>query len=141
MAGVDYFNTFIAVAPDSTAVAGIIPSERGGRPTVALRTWQLIAGEPYRHTSGDVIFTVYAERAGVPEADLPAAREEYFSIGRACLRSSDLGKKYGWGIHADAGGRIALYPIGSPEYEALAAGTAPSGEAVATLRAMRSKRG
>lgn len=140
MEGVDYVNTFIAVAPDSTASAAIAPPERGGKPTVASRTWELIATQPYRHTSGDVIFTVYAERAGILDDDRPAAREEYFSIGRPCLRSSDLGKRYGWGVHADADGRIALYPVGSPEYQALEAGDGPTGEPVAVTRAMRSKR-
>jgi hypothetical protein len=31
MAGVDYFNTFIAVAPDTTTETAIVPPERGGR--------------------------------------------------------------------------------------------------------------
>ncbi len=140
MAGVDYFNTFIAVAPDSTAVTGIMPPERGETPTVASRTWQLIADEPYRYTSGDVIFTVYAERSGIADDDRDAARKEYYGVGRACLRSSDLGKRYGWGIHADADGRVALYPLGSREYEAFAAGAAPDGQPVALTRAMRSRR-
>lgn len=140
MEGVDYVNTFIAVAPDSTAPTGIVPPERGGKATVASRTWELIATEPYRHTSGDVIFTVFAERAGIPDADRPAAREEYYRIGRPCLRSSDLGKRYGWGVHADADGRVAVYPVGSPEYQALEAGAGPAGEPVTVTRAMRSKR-
>lgn len=140
MAGVDYFNTFIAVAPDTTTETAIVPPERGGQATVASRTWEMIASQPYRHTSGDVIFTVYAERAGIPDEDRPAAREEYYSVGRACLRSSDLGKKYGWGIHADADGRIALYPLGSPEYESLVAGRGPTGEPVTVTQAMRSRR-
>ncbi len=140
MEGVDYINTFIAVAPDSSAPTGMVPPERAGRPTIASRTWELIASAPYRHTSGDVIFTVYAERAGIPDGERPAARSEYYSIGRACLRSSDLGKRYGWGIHADADGRIALYPVGSPEYTALETGFGPNGEPVTVVRAMRSSR-
>jgi hypothetical protein len=140
MESVDYVNTFIAVAPDSTASTGIVPPERGGKPTVASRMWELIASEPYRHTSGDVIFTVFAERSGISEEDRPAARRDYFSTGRPCLRSSDLGKRYGWGVHADADGRVAVYPLGSPEYQALAAGVGPAGEPLALTRAMRSKR-
>lgn len=140
MAGVDYFNTFIAVAPDTTAATGIVPPERAPSPSVASRIWQLVANEPYRYTSGDVIFTVFADRAGIPAARRPAARVEYFSIGRACLRSSDLGKRYGWGIHADSAGRIALYALGSADYAALAAGATPEGDPVALTRAMRCSR-
>ena len=51
------------------------------------------------------------------------------------LRSSPLGKRYGWGIHHDADGRIALVPLGSDEYRALAADPH-----VTQLTAMRSAR-
>ena len=46
----------------------------------------------------------------------------------------------GWGVHADGNGRLAVYPVGTPEYEALAAGTAPGGTPVTVLSAMRSAR-
>jgi hypothetical protein len=58
------------------------------------------------------------------------------------MRSSDLGKRYGWGVHADENGRIALYAVDSTEYAALAAGVSPfDGSTVAVTRAMRSSRG
>ena len=142
MVSIDYVNTFIAVAPDLTAVTGTVPPERGGTPIVASRTWQMIADEPCRYTSGDVTFTVYAERAGIARTTGPrlAAREQYYSVGRACLRSSDLDKRYGLGVHADAEGRVALYAVGSRDYGALAAGATPDSEPVALTRAMRCKR-
>ena len=140
MVSIDYVNTFIAVAPDLTAVTGTVPPERGGTPTVASRTWQMIADDPYRYTSGDVIFAVFAERAGIAPNDRWAAREQYYNVGRACLLSSDLGKRNGWGVHADAEGRVAVYAVGSRDYGALAAGATPDGEPVAFTRAMRGKR-
>ena len=106
MVSIDYVNTFIAVAPDLTAVTGTVPPERGGTPTVASRTWQMIADDPYRYTSGDVIFALFAERAGIAPNDRWAAREQYYNVGRACLLSSDLGKRNGWGVHADAEERV-----------------------------------
>ena len=120
-------------------MTGTVPPERGGTPIVASRTWQMIADEPYRYTSGDVIFTAYAERAGIAPNDRPAVREQYYSVGRACLRSSDLRKRSGWDVHADAEGRVADYAVGSRDCGALAAGATPDGEAVALTRAMRSK--
>lgn len=137
MSGVDYFNTFIAVAPDSTAPGGIVPPGGPQSGSVAARTWRMIADSPYEYTSSDVIFSVFADRAHIPPEDRAAAREAYFSVGRACLRSSDLGKKYGWGVHANTAGRLALYAVGSPEYASLAAGLTPEGEPVALTRAMR----
>ncbi|TDW29764.1 DUF6157 family protein [Cryobacterium psychrophilum] len=140
MSGVDYFNTFIAVAPDSTATGGMVPHGGAKSGTVVSRMWHMITQSPYKYTSADVIFSVHADRAKIAAADRPHAREEYFSVGRACLRSSDLGKRYGWGIHADTTGHVALYAVGTREYAAFAAGVAPNGEPVALTRAMRSIR-
>lgn len=133
----NYYDTFIAVAPDSSAPGGVEPPDTG---TIAGRTFELIAETPYDRTSDDVIFTVWAERHGVSAEEWEAAREGFFSTGRACLRASDLGKRYGWGLHFDAEGRVALVARQTPEYEQLAAGTAPDGRPVTVIHAMRSAR-
>jgi hypothetical protein len=135
----NYFNTFITVAEDSSTNLPTVPPARA-EPSVAERTHAMISEQPYRHTSDDVIFTVWADRRGIPDSARADARADFFSKGQPCLRSSDLGKRYGWGVHSDAEGRVALVPIGSPEYEALAAGATVSGEPVTVKRAMRSKR-
>jgi hypothetical protein len=58
------------------------------------------------------------------------------------LRASDLGKKYGWGIHSDSQGRVALYSCDSDTYAALENGEDPADPdvTVTTLAAMRSSR-
>jgi hypothetical protein len=133
----NYHDTFITVAPDSSAPGGIEPPARA---SVAARTYELIAGAPYDHTSDEVIFTVWAERHDVPAAERDAAREEFFSVPHACLRASDLGKRYGWGFHHDADGRVALIAVHSPEYEHLASGVDPNGRRLKVIPAMRSSR-
>ncbi|HEY0838987.1 MAG TPA: DUF6157 family protein, partial [Vulgatibacter sp.] len=130
----NYLDTFIAVAPDCPATQGTEPKDSAA-PSIARRTFTMIRDAPYVHTSDDVIFTVFADRTGIPPHERSAARKEFFSKGRACLRASDLGKRYGWGIHSDAEGRVALYGMESPEYRTLA-----SGEDVTVTYAMRSKR-
>lgn len=115
----NYVNTFIAVADDCPADHGVIPPVKPANPSIASRTFALIAHNPYGYTSDDVIYTVYADRAEMAHSDRPLVREDYFITPRACLRASDLGKRYGWGIHANHDGRIALYAIGSAEYLAL----------------------
>lgn len=55
--------------------------------------------------------------------------------GQPCLRSSPLAKRYGWGFHYDAEGRVALVPVGSPEYEAFV-----TDDSLTVVKAMRSKR-
>jgi hypothetical protein len=139
---VDYVDTFIAAADDSTAVRGTVPPSAPGNPSVAARTFQMVAERAYQFTSGDVIFTVYADRHGIPEQERPAAREEFYSRGQACLRSSALGKRYGWGIHADAEGRIALVGVETPEYAELISGQrrGASGAPIKLSKAMRSSR-
>ncbi|MGB4780039.1 DUF6157 family protein [Microbacterium sp.] len=135
-----YIDTFIAVAPDSTAPGGLVPPS-GSNPSVAARTFEMIADAPYRHTSDDVIFTVWADRNSILEADRERAREEFFSKPKACLRASDLGKKYGWGVHSDSDGRVAVYALGSAEYETFASGLSPfTGAPVSVKNAMRSAR-
>ncbi len=133
-------DTFIAVAEDCPAEAGTVPPETA-RPSVAALSYALLDGRPYELTSADVLFTVYADRAGIPAGERPAAREAFFAKDQACLRASPLGKRYGWGLHADAEGRLALVGRETPEYAELAAGRVPgSATPVTVVRAMRSSR-
>lgn len=131
----NYFDTFIEVAPDCPAGAAQTPPAKDP-PTVANLQFEMISAHPYRYTSDDVTFEVHAMRNQIAEADRDAERERFFSTGQACLRSSPLTKRYGWGVHSDAEGRVALFPLGSPEYEAFR-----TAEDIARVPAMRSKRG
>ncbi|NQX25851.1 hypothetical protein HQQ81_00610 [Microbacteriaceae bacterium VKM Ac-2854] len=135
----NYTDTFIAVAEDTAALEAMPPPARV-QPSVAELTHRMIAENPYRYTSDDVIFTVWADRRGVPADERDAQRELFFSKGQPCLRSSDLGKRYGWGVHADAESRVALVGMDSPEYALFLAGKTPEGEAVTVTKAMRSAR-
>lgn len=141
MSTTNYLDTFITVADDCPATAGTAPPARA-TPTVAARTFQMIHDHPYRYTSDDVIFTVYADRQGLPAGERDESREVFYSQGQACLRSSDLGKKYGWGIHADAEGRVALYGRETADYAEFVGGTrrAHDGGPVTVTQAMRSRR-
>jgi hypothetical protein len=127
-------STFTEVAEDCPVDHGVEPP-LGEKPTIAALHYRLIAEHPYRHTSDDVIFETFAIRNGLTDAERPAARERMFAKGQPCLRSSPLGKRYGWGIHHDEQGRVALYPRESVEYRSFA-----DDPALAHTRAMRSRR-
>jgi hypothetical protein len=116
----DYFDTFIAVAPDCRVAVAEVPPV-AVKPSVAALQFELIAEHPYELTSDDILFTVHAQRAGIADADLEAERERFFSKGQPCLRASPLGKRYGWGTHHDEHGRVALVGVGTAEYARLAA--------------------
>lgn len=135
MSTTNYRNTFIEVAPDSPVDGPEEPPARATAPTVAELQYRLIAENPYRYTSDDVLFTVHAERAGIPETEREAARAAFFAKDQACLRASPLPKRYGWGLHHDADERVALVPLGSAEYASLRADTE-----LRHLLAMRSSR-
>jgi hypothetical protein len=131
----NYQNTFIEVAEDCPASSGEIPPIKGDLLSVANLQFELISKNPYRYTSDEVIFRVYAERAQLTESERNAARELFFSKGQPCLRSSPLTKRYGWGIHNDQDGKIALYGCESVRYQELS-----NSKTIKTVKAMRSKR-
>ena len=116
MHSTNYRNTLITVSPDTSADQARIPDRPG---TIAALQYALLANRSYEMTSDDLIFEVHTIRSGIDEAERQNARNQFFSKGQACLRSSPLVKQFGWGIHHDDSGRIALVAIGSPEYEAL----------------------
>jgi hypothetical protein len=131
----NYQSTFIEVAEDCPVSVAEPPPDKGEKKTVAAMQFELLARAPYRYTSDDVVFSVHADRASIPDSQQAEAREQFFSKGQACLRSSPLAKRYGWGFHFDEEGRVALVPGGSDEYERLA-----SDPGVHHVKAMRSKR-
>ena len=46
--------------------------------------------------------------------------EQFFSKGQPCFRASTLTKRYGWGVHLNEEGKMAIYSAGSAEYEKFA---------------------
>jgi hypothetical protein len=129
----NYQDTFIEAAEDCPVEAAEIPPQKGGLKTAAGLQFDMMQAAPYRYTSDDVIFAVFATRNGIPNDQ--AEREKFFTKGQPCLRCSPLGKRYGWGIHSNAEGKVALYAIESAEYKKLAADPK-----LKHVKAMRSKR-
>lgn len=129
----NYYNTLITLALDSPTERAVVPDLT--KSSVASQQYAWIDDQPYQLTSDEVIFRRVAEKQEIPEAQRPSEQEEYFKKGRACLRASPLAKQYGWGIHSDSDGRIALVAAESDEYAALLAD-----DAVAKVAAMRKSR-
>lgn len=134
MHSTNYFNTFIEIAEDCPVAAAEIPPLKGDNRSVANLQFEMILEHPYRYTSDDVVFGVYALKNGI-DSGLEDARAAFFFKGQACLRASPLTKRYGWGIHHNAEGKVAAYPAGSEEYQRFL-----EDAGVKKVRAMRSKR-
>ena len=135
MKSTNYYNTFIEVAEDCPVLSAEVPPRRGNEKSAANLQFEMISSNPYRYTSDEVIFAVYATKKELTEAEWEKERNKFFSKGQACLRASPLTKRYGWGVHSDEEGKVALYALDSEEYQTLS-----KDQTMKHLRAMRSKR-
>ena len=135
MKSTNYFNTFIEIAEDSAAQAGQIPPRKGDKKSVANLQFEMLYEHPYQFTSDDVLFSVFATRKEIPDDELDEQRTSFFSKGQPCFRASPLTKTYGWGIHSDEDGKIAMYGVETDKYQKLVAD-----ESVVKKKAMRTKR-
>lgn len=112
----NYYNTFIEVAEDTKVHEGKVPVLKADKKTIAFMQYELIATNPYRFTSDDVLFTVFALRNDLTREELAQAKEDFFSKGQACFRASPLTKTHGFGIHFNENGKMAIYAMNSREY-------------------------
>jgi hypothetical protein len=118
-------DTLITVSSDCPVAEGTVPEKQG---TIAAVEHALLA-EPYAMTSDDLLHATYRARGG------DKSREDFFARPQACLRASPLVKQFGWGVHHDGEGRIALVGAETAEYRRLL-----DDPAIAKAPGMRSKR-
>ncbi|MBX3593150.1 DUF6157 family protein [Sphingomonas sp.] len=102
----------VTVSGDTPTDTARVPEKPG---SVAAVQYALLAGRPYAMTSDDLLHAAHRARGG--EVD----RAAFFATPRACLRASPLVKQFGWGIHHDTDGRIALVAMESADYARLLA--------------------
>lgn len=89
----------------------------------------------YKYTSDEVLFQVFAIRNEFTEGELEEQKEHYFSKGQPCFRASPLTKQYGWGVHSDNEGKIAIFGVKTDEYSQFIAD-----DKLKKVKAMRSKK-
>lgn len=127
MTTTNYYDTFISAADDSPVAMGEVPPVKDPK-SIAQIEYEMLINSPYKYTSDDILYVANGERRAI-------GREDFFSKGQPCFRSSPLTKRYGWGVHSDKSGKVAIYPLGSSEYDKLA-----KNNNLKQLKAMRSKR-
>jgi hypothetical protein len=133
----NYYNTFIQIAEDCPVTNAAMPPLKGDDKTIANLHFEMIVDNPYQYTSDDVIFNAYAIKNKITgKKALTEARETFFSKGQACMRASALTKRYGWGVHNNAEGKIAIYAVDSAEYKKLA-----KDKLLKQVKGMQSKKG
>lgn len=130
----NYYDTFIEIAEDSPVDAAEVPPHKAEK-TIASIEYDMIVENPYKYTSDDVLFEVFALRNNLSDKNRNAEREKFFSKGQACFRASPLTKRYGWGVHFDADGKMAIYEARSEKYKKFV-----KDKKTAHIKAVRSKR-
>jgi len=135
----EYRNVFIKVAEDCPVREAEVPVAKTEKKPQHLIQYELLTQHPYHYDHKSLIFALYRIRNGLPEHLPKAEREQLwnalFSKGHPCLRASALTKRYGFGAHYDAEGKIALYPLGSREYARFL-----TDKTIKVVPAMKSKR-
>jgi hypothetical protein len=113
----NYFDTFIEVAEDTKVDRGTMPVAKGDQKTIAEWQYNLLTNSPYKFTSDDIFFQVYANRNELTEPEHEEARKNFFSKGQPCFRSSPLTKNYGFGVHSDSEGKVAIFGMETEQYQ------------------------
>lgn len=131
----NYTDHFIEVAEDCKANKGEIPPHNGDEKTVATIQFKMISQNPYKYNSDEILFHCFATKNRLTKDELKVEQEIFFSKGQPCFRASPLTKKYGWGVHSNTEGKIALYGVESDDYKKFS-----ENKKLKTVKAMRSKK-
>ncbi|WP_341224765.1 DUF6157 family protein [uncultured Arcticibacterium sp.] len=131
----NYYNTFIEIAEDCPTANSEIPPLKGKKKSLANLQFEMVFENPYKYTSDEVFYAIHVLRKEIPEGEREEQKKAFFSKGQPCFRASPLTKRYGWGLHSNKEGKIALYEKGSKEYQDFV-----NDDSVIKKKAMRSKR-
>lgn len=113
----NYYDTFIEVTEDTKVSCGTKPSSKTEKKTIAEMQYEMLVDNPYKFTSDDIFFQVFANRNDLIQAEYEQARQQFFSKGQPCFRSSPLTKTYGFGVHSDSNGKVAIFGMETEQYE------------------------
>lgn len=116
-----YTDTFIQVAEDCPVTESAEPGLYRGKPTIAGIEYEILREKPYTLSQDELTFEVHVRRNEIPALEVWERREriwrELFQKSHPTLRGSALTKRYGWGAHYNADGKIALYGMETDEYK------------------------
>ncbi len=131
----NYTNTLIEIAEDSPLLASVIPVVKNDKKLIANYQYEKLSKHPLKYTSDELLFEIFAERNDISSSELEEEKQNYFSKGQACLRTSPLAKKNGFGIFHNQDAKVKLIPAESEEYQQLL-----KDDSVKKVKAMRSKK-
>lgn len=113
----NYYDTFIEVAEDTKVSCGTKPPSKTAKKTVGELQYEPLVDNPYKFTSDDILFQVFAIKNNLRKEEYKQARQQFFSKGQPCFRSSPLTKTYGFGVHCDSNGKVAIFGMETEQYK------------------------
>ena len=131
----NYTNTLIEIAEDSPVSKAVIPVVKNERKTIANYQFEKLSKQPLKYTSDELLFEIFAERNDISPSAFKEDRQKFFSKGQACLRTSPLAKKNGFGIFHNEDAKVRLIPAESDDYQKLL-----GDDSVKKVKPMKSKK-
>jgi hypothetical protein len=134
----NYYDTFITVSLDCPTDIGQVPPDKKNRKIKPAIEFELIANHPYVYTQEELLYQVHIRHKEIPTEELSVKgtqiRDEFFQKPMPCMRASMLPKKYGWGLHFNTEGKVALVPKESPDYQSFLDGQKGKVKLLAAMR-------
>lgn len=96
----------IMVAEDSVVDRAVVP---GPKKTIPRITYEVLIENPYKYTEEDLRHEVHVVRRN----------KSGLKLGSYNIKRSLLLQKFGWGIHRNKQGKMALIPVESAKYQEL----------------------
>ena len=135
MKSIKYYNTSIPISEESKIQKGTIPTLKKDEKSIAYFLYETIFNHPYQYTSNEVLFNAYILKNEIEEADIKKHKIQFFSKKQLDLRGSSLVITYGWGIHFNPQGKIALIGVDADLYAQLLNDTS-----IQKIKALKTKR-
>jgi hypothetical protein len=88
---------------------GTPPKSTREKETIPMVQYDILSNNPYKYTKETFYEEVYWNRLG----------RKHLKISSYSLYRNELRKKWGWGIHIDENGKIALVGIETDKYQRL----------------------
>lgn len=101
-------NTLIQIASTSVKQS-TVPISKSGKKTEAILLYEVLINNPYRFKQNELFAEVYFKIKQKP----------HLKIETYMMQRSELCSLFGWGIHGDEEGRLALVPSESDMYKVL----------------------
>lgn len=131
----NYYDTLILVSDDCPVHESKVPESNQKKQTMAEIEYRLLNENPVFYTQDNLQFEVHMKHKNISESQREKEKTCFLGKSRACMRSSALPKRFGWGIYFNSNGKAELVPVESQRYQDL-----QKQDDIIKLKALKSKK-